>query len=179
FEYRDVFEEGGPDLLDQHVRRLRITDVEVVRLAPEIVARGLGFRRDGVEIPHADAADALALPRPGAGRRGADVEAQERRRGEIDDLPAVHVGGEAARLHEGRRRRRIDHPAGDRDTVLRALHLDLRLVYQRRIPDRGSVHEGEMGEVEQVVDDELPVAFDVEVFALGAPVRIVEPVEIG
>jgi len=91
----------------------------------------------------------------------------------------VPVGGEAARFHEGRRRWRIDHPAGDRDAVLGALHLDLRLVHQCGIPDRGPVHEGEVGEIEQVVDDELPVAFDVKVLTLGAPVRIVEPVEIG
>src|SRR5215471_2195914 len=64
-EHRDVLEERGSDLLDQHVGGLRIADVEVVRLAPEIMARGLGFRRDGVEIPHADAADTLALGRPG------------------------------------------------------------------------------------------------------------------
>src|SRR5215831_7137081 len=64
---------------------VRVFDVEVMRLAPEIMARGLGFRRDGVEIPHADAAHALAFGRAGAGRRGADVETQERRRREIDD----------------------------------------------------------------------------------------------
>ena len=87
--------------------------------------------------------------------------------------------GEAAGLHEGGRRRRVDDPARDGDVVLRALHLDLRLVDQRRVADRGLVHEGEMGEIEQVVDDELPVALDVEVLALRAPVRIVEPVEVG
>src|SRR5262249_37109228 len=34
FEHRDILEERGPDLLDQHLGRLRIADVEVVRLAP-------------------------------------------------------------------------------------------------------------------------------------------------
>ena len=117
--------------------------------------------------------------RAGAGRRGADVETQECRRGEIDDLPAIDVGGEFARLHEGGRRRRIDDPAGDGDVVLRALHLDLRLVDQRRVADRGLVHERQMGEIEQVVDHELPVALDVKVLALRAPVRIVQPMVVG
>jgi hypothetical protein len=67
--------------------------------------------------------------RPGAGRRGTDVEPQERRRSEIDDLPAIHVAGEAARFHEGRRRRRVDDPSRDRDVVARALHFHLRLFH--------------------------------------------------
>ena len=41
------------------------------------------------------------------------------------------------------------------------------------------MHEGKMREVEQVVDHELPVRLDVQVGALGAPVRIVEPMEVG
>src|SRR6266576_2206152 len=49
FEYRDVLEEGGLDLLDQHVGGLRVADVEIVRLAPEVMARGPRLRRDGVE----------------------------------------------------------------------------------------------------------------------------------
>ena len=112
-EHRDVLVERHADLLEQHVGQLAVLDVPVVRLAPEVVAGGLGLRRDGVEIAHLDAADALALRRAGAGRRRADVEAQERRRAEIDDLPAIDVGGEAAGLDERRRRRRIDDPARD------------------------------------------------------------------
>ena len=50
---------------------------------------------------------------------------------------------------------------------LRALHLDLRLIDQRRIADRGLVHEGEMREIEQIVDDELPVGLDVQVLAFA------------
>src|SRR5262249_38717756 len=88
-EHRDVLEERGPDLLDQHLGRLWIADVEVVRLAPEIMARGLRFRRDGVEIPHADAAHAFPFGRAGAGRRGADVAAHERPRRAIDGLPTI------------------------------------------------------------------------------------------
>src|SRR5712692_8552408 len=89
FEYRNVLEKGGADLLGDHVGCLAILDIEIVRLSPEIMARRFGLRRDGVEIPHADAADALPLRRAGSGRRRSDVETQEGRRGEIDDLPAV------------------------------------------------------------------------------------------
>ena len=63
--------------------------------------------------------------------------------------------------------------------VVRALHLDRGVLDQRHVADRGLVHEGEMREVEQVVDDQLPVGLDVQVGRLGAPVRIVEPMEVG
>src|SRR4029450_3958639 len=101
---------------------------------------------------------ALSLRRAGAGRRRADVETQERRRGEIDDLPAPAVGGEAAGLHEGWWRRRVDDPARDGHVVLGALHLDLRLVDQRRVADRGLVHACELGEVAQGGHATLTVA---------------------
>src|SRR5262249_19178428 len=78
-EHRDVLEERGPNLLDQHVGRLRVLDVEIVRLAPEIMARGFCFRRDGVEIPHADAAPALAFGRARAGWRGGHGRTSRRR----------------------------------------------------------------------------------------------------
>ncbi len=36
-----------------------------------------------------------------------------------------------------------------------------------------------MGQVEQIVDDELPVGRDVEIAAFGPPVGVIEPMEIG
>jgi len=41
------------------------------------MARGLGFRRDGVEVAHGNAADSAPFRRSGAGRGCAYVEAQE------------------------------------------------------------------------------------------------------
>ena len=121
FEHRDVLQERRSDLVGDHVGGLAILHIEIVRLAPEVVAGALGLGGDGVEISHFDPADPPALGSPGAGRGCADVEPQECRRREVDDLPAVDVGREAARLHEGRRRRSIDDPAGDHDLVMGAL----------------------------------------------------------
>ena len=111
-----------------------LCNVPVVRLAPEVVAGRLGLRRDGIEIAHADAVDAASLRGAGAGRRAADIETQERRRHEIDDLPAIDVAGKAAGLDEGGRRRRVDDPAGDHHVVRRAIHLDLGVSTSAELP---------------------------------------------
>src|SRR6202041_2166530 len=103
-EYADVFQERGLDLLEDFFGGFGILDVEIVGLAPEIMRGGLGLRRNGIEIAHADAADTLAFPRAGAGGRRADVEPQERRRHEVDDLPAVDMAGKTADFLECRRR---------------------------------------------------------------------------
>src|SRR5262249_36333401 len=73
-EHRHVLEERGADLVGDLVGGLAIVDVEVVRLAPEVMAGGFRLRRDGVEVAHGDAADPVALRRAGAGRRRAHVE---------------------------------------------------------------------------------------------------------
>src|SRR5580698_2845648 len=51
-EHRDVFEERGLDLLEYPLGHFRVVRLEIVRLRPEIMRRGLGLRRDGVEIAH-------------------------------------------------------------------------------------------------------------------------------
>ena len=48
-------------------------------------------------------------------------------------------------------------------------NLDVRLIHQGGIADGGLVHEGEMGEVEEIVDDQLPVGFDVQILAFRRP----------
>ena len=73
----------------------------------------------------------------------------------------------------------IDDPAGDDDVVRRAVDFHLGVLGERQIADGGVVHEGEVGEIEQIIDHELPVRLDVQIGALGAPVRIVEPMEVG
>ena len=73
----------------------------------------------------------------------------------------------------------IDDPAGDHDVVLISLNPHGGVLDQRHVADGGLMHKGQMGEVEQVVDDQLPVSLDVQVRRLGAPVRIVEPMKIG
>ena len=170
-EHRDILQERGLDLLEHALGHLRILRLEVVRLRPEIMRRGLGLRRHGIEVAHLDAADAAAFRRAGAGRRRADVEPDERRRHEVDDLPAVDVAGEAADLDERRRRRLVDDPARHLHAVRRALHPHRGVLHQRHVADGGLMHEGEMREIEQVVVDELPVALGVEIVGLGAPVR--------
>jgi hypothetical protein len=41
------------------------------------------------------------------------------------------------------------------------------------------MHEGEMSEIEQIVDDELPIGLDVEIRSFRAPMRIVKPMKVG
>src|SRR6516165_10333579 len=99
-EHLDVLKERGSDLLDEHVRGLAVVDVPIVRLPPEIMAGGLGFRRDGVEVAHAYPADAPPFGSAGTGWRCTDIEPQKCGRREINDLPAIDIAGKAAGLHE-------------------------------------------------------------------------------
>ena len=91
-KHRHVFEERCLDLVEHPFGHFRIVRLEIMRLRPEIVRGGFGLGRNRVEIAHADAADPAAFRRAGAGRAGADIEAQEGRRGIVDDLPAVDIG---------------------------------------------------------------------------------------
>jgi hypothetical protein len=52
------------------------------------------------------------------------------------------------------------------------------MLHQCHVADGGLVHEGKMGQVEQVVVDQLPIALGVQIVGPGAPVGIVEPVVI-
>ena len=54
----------------------------------------LGGRLGPIGGGNADAADPLALRRTGASGCGADIQAQKRRRSEVDDLPAINRAGE-------------------------------------------------------------------------------------
>src|ERR1700722_20205309 len=116
-EYADVFQERGLDLLEDFLGGFGILDVEIVSLAQEIMRGVLVLRRNGVEIAHADAADPLAFRRAGAGGRGADVEPQERRRYEVDDLPAVDMAGKTDDFLERRRRLLVDDPERHHDIL--------------------------------------------------------------
>ena len=124
---------------------------------------GLGFRLDGVEVAHVDPAGAAAVRCSGAGRRAADMEAQERRRNEVDDLPAIDVGGKSAGLDSAAARRwSSGHVVRARST------LTFGTLHQRGITDGGFMDEGEVGEVQEIVDDQA-VRRDVEVLPPLAP----------
>jgi hypothetical protein len=85
----------------------------------------------------------------------------------------------AAGFDESRWRRRVYDPAGDDHAVRRALDLDGGVLDERRIADGRFMYEGEMGEIEQVIDNELPIGLDVQIGALRAPMWIVEPMKVG
>jgi hypothetical protein len=86
------------------------------------MARRLGLRRDRIEIAHGEATDAPALRRAGTGRGRADIEAQARRRREIDDLPAIDRRREAAGFDAGAfiTQRVTTTPFGARSTLTAA-----------------------------------------------------------
>src|SRR5260370_23761433 len=49
---------------------------------------------------------------------------------------------------------------------------------ERQIADGGFMDESKMRQVEQIIDDKLPVRVHVQIGAFGSPIRIVEPMEI-
>ena len=169
---------AGPDLVVHALGDAGHGELRAVRLGPELVQAGLGLGRDGVEVAVRHAPAAVTLGRAGPGGRAADVEDHRRRRDEVDDLPAVDIAGEPAELRQHRRRRAVDDPSGGPHAARRALGRGRRLRHSH-LAQRGGVDEGQMREVEQIVDQQLVVAADMEIGRLGPPVRVVEPVEIG
>ena len=86
-------------------------------------------------------------------------------------------GREPARLLEERRRRAVEDPAGDADQLALAFGLHRR--FRDRVgAERGRVDVAEMGEVEQVLDQQHVVAPEIEALPTGAPAGIVDPVEV-
>src|SRR6185312_4432413 len=152
---------------------------EIMRLRPEIMRRRLGLGRDGVEVAHRDALAAVAVARAGAGACRADIEAHESGRREIDDLPAIDrlVGAEAARPLEEGRSGVVLHPARHAHGSLAALGLDRRAGDCRGAQGR-RMDELQMRQVEEILDDEEIIPLEVQALALGAPGRIVHPMEI-
>ena len=119
-----------------------------------------------------------ALWSAGAGRGCADVESQKGGRREVDDLPAVNISSETTDLLKGRWRLLIDDPAGDDDSIRRAGDFHLGMLGECQISDGGVVNESKMRQIEQIIDDKLPVRVDMEIGAFGSPVRIIKPMEI-
>ena len=79
----------------------------------------------------------------------------------LEALAAVDAALEADRLHVGRRRHGIQHPAGEPHAVRRALHIHLRLDMLRGIAaDGGDVDVAEMRQVHQVVHHQHGGRFD-------------------
>ena len=76
-------------------------------------------------------------------------------------LPAVDIAGEISGLGKQRRRHEVEHPAADADAVVEPLGLGRRRRLARIAGQRVLVHVGDVGEIEQVVDDELIVGLDV------------------
>ena len=99
----------------------------------------------------------------------------EARRHVLDDLPAVDVPREAAGIAVERRRRPVEDPARQAHQALFALR-GRRKLGDRRGADRGGVHVREVRHVEDIVRDELVVAFHVDrIRPRERPVRMLGP----
>ena len=161
--------------------------LQVAGVGPEIVAARLGLGRDEVEVAEGktalglgmvDAGEPEILP-PGRVRRSTDQQAHRGGRAEFVDRPAVDDEVLVPVHHHpvGGRRGMAHHPTRDRDRLVGPDGPDVGVLGDRRIADRGRVHEGEMRLVEQVVDHETVIGGDVEIGALVAPVRAYPPRE--
>ena len=121
----------------------------------------------------------VALGNAAARRRRAVADPDVCRRSELGDLPAVDAPFVAAEPAEGRRRRRVLHPAQDahRVSVLDGLHPgglgDLGA------PGGRPVNVGEVGEIQKVVDDELDVRVQMELDVADPQSRTVQHAVIG
>ena len=141
---------------------------------------GLGLRGHEVEVVEAEpvrrhvalelgVAELLAF-RGARGRAG--EQPYRARHPELDDLPAVddRLFRPVAHLLVGGRRVLADGPARHRHRIVVLEGLEHGVLGDRSVADRRPVDEGQMREVQQVVDDQLVVAVDVEIGALVAPV---------
>lgn len=81
---------------------------------------------------------------------------------ELGDLPAIDVPLVAAELAEGRCRRHVLHPAEDAHRVPVPDDLHVSGLGNLRTPGGRSVNVGKVGEIQQVVDDELDMRIHVE-----------------
>ena len=177
-EHGQILVEGHFDLVEDGLGEFRVVRLEVMGLGPEVMGGALGLGGDGVEVAHADAAHAVALGGAGARVRAAHVEPDEGRRGVFDDLPAVDVAPEVPHLGVGGRGRGVDHPAGHHHPAVFAFGGHPGRVGHGVVADGGPVHVGQVGQVQQVLDDEAVVALGVVEGALDPPLGIVQPVKV-
>jgi hypothetical protein len=150
---------------------------------PEVVRGAVGLGGDRVHHVAVDALAAVALGRAGARLRHTDVDADGAGGLEGDDLPAVDLAGEAGELvaHVLQPERRgvdVTHPPGDGDRAALVRHLELGLG-QLLLADARGVDELLVGEVHEVVEDELVVAVGVDRLAVACPARVVHLVHVG
>src|SRR6516164_7817658 len=139
---------------------------------------GIGGNIDLRRVSDIDAANSHTLRSAPARRRCAYVEPQKGGRREVDDLPAVNISSETTDLLKGRWRLLIDDPAGDGNSVRRAGDFHPGMLGECQIADGGVVNESKVRQIEQIIDDKLPVRVDMEIVAFGSPIRIVKPMEI-
>ena len=177
-----VLEEDARHALPQPRRDHLLVEAPVAGEGPQVEAGAVGLGRHRVDHGAVDALAAVALQGAGARLRDAHVDGDRRRRGVADDLPPVDgalVVGEPVLQVALPERRRVDaeHPLRDRDGafVVGDLEIGLR---QRVVADARPVHELLVGEVHQVVDDELVAAVDVDRLAVTGPVGVVVPVQV-
>ena len=151
----------------------------VVGERPVVVGRVFGDRGDAVADPEIPALVALAFSGAGVGRRGTVVDAEIGGRKELRDLPAVDVAVIVAELLVGGRRRHVHGPARDLDVVAVTLGLDVGDVGDVGGTHRRRVHRREVGEIEQIVVDELVVAPHRAIDQARGPPLVVEHAEVG
>src|ERR1700730_7655479 len=129
---------------------------------PEVMR--LRFSRGGHRIhdPHPNAADPLAFGRTGPGERPADMDDNETRRLEIDDLPSVDpiLLRENSSLQVGWRRCTVDDPARQPNAFFGTFGLHVRFAAHLCRADRRAVDVTDVAEIHQVVVDQFKVGLD-------------------
>ena len=178
-----VLEEDVRDALTEPRGDHLLVQAPVTGEGPEVEAGVVGLGGHRVDHGAGDALAAVALGRPGSRLGDAHVDRDRRRRGVADDLPPVDetvVVGEAVLQVAPPERRRLDaeHPLGHRHGVPGVGDLEVGLA-QGVVPDGRPVHELLVGEVHEVVDDELVAAVDVDGLAVARPVGVVVVVQVG
>ncbi len=140
---------------------------------PEIVGGGLGLGRDAVEAHHGEPLVPATLVGAGSCVAPSGMDAQHHGH-ELDLLPAIDTALEAASRHIGRGRGRVRHATLDEDASLGGPGLHLGPEMGVWIAADGVWMDiGQVRQVHQVVDQQLPVAVDLVVSAAPGPGGVV------
>ena len=122
---------------------------------------------------------AVALRRARSGLGAADIQIDDAGRMPSRQLPAVHLAREVAGLGEQWRRLHVKQPAADANAVVEPFGSHGLGGLARIARNRALVHVGDVGEIDQVVDDELIIRFHVQPAGSCRPLRLRQPRHVG
>ena len=171
-----VLEEPLHHRVAQRKRDGRVLQVVVVQIVPEEMRRAPRLGGEELAVAVFLRALAVALLQAVARRREQRLQEEDARDVHAPDVPSVHRFQISDDLLVERRAGGVHVPALDAEAVVEALDRH-RLRLERvllRAAERLRVHEGEVREVGEVVDDQQVVRVVVHVVRHAAPARILE-----